>query len=152
MFLQIEPPKARSLCGVSGVGVGFLVIGSPACALRRSYSDTLSARDVAPISMPHGFAYCKTPRGQRVGFPAGQYSFLVLRQSSPGTARPFLHQLVSAGPCALAATRPLCHSPAFPHPDERHVYFVDSFIGRTSQNNAQTKSLALTSIGQTFSG
>ncbi len=53
-----------------------------------------------------------------------------LRQSSPGTARPFPHRLVSAEPRALAATRPLGHSPA----------------------NAQTKSLALTPFGHTLSG
>ncbi len=79
-------------------------------------------------------------------------SFLVLCQSSPETARPLLHRLASAGPRALAATRPLGHSPAFPHPNERHFYFVGSFIGRTSQNNAQSKSIALTSSGHTFSG
>ncbi len=157
-----EPSKVSSSCGVSGVGVGFVtrqvssrgffIVGSPVLMVRRSYLDTLSARDVAPISMSHGFAYCKSPMGQRVGFPAGQYSFLVLRQSSPGTACPFLHQLVSAGPHALAVTCPLGHSLVFPHPDEKHVCFVDTFIDRTSQTNAQTKSLTLTPRGHTFSG
>ena len=84
--------------------------------------------------------------------PRVSTSFLDLCQSSPGTVPPFLHWLVSAGPRALAETRPLGHSPAFPHPKERHFYFVDSFIGRTSQKNAQTKSIALTPIGHTFSG
>ncbi len=100
-------------------------------------------------STPHGFAYCESPNGRWFGSPAGQYSFLVLRQSMSGTARLFPHRLVSAGPHALAATRPLGHSPAFPHPDERHVYFVDSFIGCTSQGNARTKSHALTLSGHT---
>ncbi len=103
-------------------------------------------------STPHGFAYCESPNGRWVSSPAGQYSLLVLRQSSPGTTRPLAQQLVSAEPHALTATRPLGHSPAFPHPDVRHVYFVDSFIARPSQNNAQTKSHALTPFGHTFSG
>ena len=81
--------------------------------------------------------------GGLVGSPAGQYSTLVLRRSMSGTARPFPHRLVSAGPRALAATHPLGHSPAFPHPDERHVYFVDSFIVCTSQGHARMKSHTL---------
>ncbi len=127
-------------CGVASLGLGLSVTrrvssrGFSSVALLRArfsvlYLDTLSARDVGPISMPHGFAYCKSPSGQRVSPPAGQYSFLVLCQSSP---RPFPHRLVSAGPHALAATCPLGHSPVFPHPNERHFYFVDSFIGHNS--------------------
>ncbi len=122
-------------------------------ALQRSlFGHILSERRGTHRSTPHEFTYCKSPSGQRVGSPIGQYSFFVLRQSSPGTARLLPHQLLSAGPRALTATRPLGHSPAFPHPVERHVYFVDSFIAPTSQNNAQTKSLALTPFGHTFSG
>ena len=75
--------------------------------------------------------------------PRVSTSFLVLHQSSPGTARPLSHQLVSAEPRALIATRPLGHSPAFPHRDVKRVYLVDSFIARVPQNNAQTTSLAL---------
>ena len=83
------------------------------------------------------------PNGRWFGSPAGQYSSLVLRQSMSGTARPFPHRLVSAEPRALTATRPLGHSPAFRLTDERHVYFVDSFISCTSQGNARTKSHTL---------
>ncbi len=39
---------------------------------------------------------------------------------------------------------PLGHPPVFPHPDERHVYFVDSFIRCSRQDNAHTKSHTLT--------
>ncbi len=129
---------------------GFLAL--PRTRFGVLYSDTLSARVVGALPTPHGFVYYESPNGRWVGSPVGQYSFLVLRQSSPGTACPLPHQLVSAEPRALTVTHPLSHSPVSPHPDERHVYFVDSFIARTSQNNAQTKSLTLTPFGHTFSG
>ncbi len=112
------------------------------------YIRTHSARDVG-WPTPHGFAYCESPNGWWFSSPTGQYCFLVLRQSMSGTARLFPHWLVSAGPRALAASRPLGHSPAFPHPDKRHVYFVDSFISCTSQGNAQMKSHVLTLSGHT---
>ena len=82
----------------------------------------------------------------------GSTSLLVLHQSSPGTARPLSHQLVSAEPRALTATRPLSHSPVFPHPDVKRVYLVDSFIARNPHNNAHTTSPLLTRSGHTFSG
>ncbi len=77
---------------------------------------------------------------------------LILCQSSPGTARPLSHRLVSVGPHAPAASRPLDHSPVFPDLDVRHVYLVDSFIARNPHNNAHTTSLVLTLSGHTFSG
>ena len=68
---------------------GFGSLALPCALLGVLYSDTLSARDVGFWSMPHRFAYCKSPRGRRFGSPAGQYSFLVLRQSvpSPGSSQ-----------------------------------------------------------------
>ena len=95
---------------------------------RFSFSDTLSKRHGSLRSTPHGFAYCKSPSGRRFSSPAGQYSSLILHSSVSGIARPFPFRPVSAEPRALAATCPLGHLPVFPHPDERHVYFVDSFI------------------------
>ena len=94
-------------------------------------------------STPHGFAYCKSPRGRRFGSPVGQYCSLVLRQPVSGIACPFPHRLVSAEPRALAATRPLGHSLAVPHPYERHVYFVDSFIRWTTLRPNHTLSPTL---------
>ncbi len=107
--------------------LGGLGVGSLAPDLGSLYSDTLSVRDVAR-STPHRLAYCDSPNGRWFGSPVGQYSSLVLRSSIPGLLRPSPYRLDSAEPCALAETHPLGHPPAFPHPDERHAYFVDLFI------------------------
>ncbi len=63
--------RRRPLCCLRGV----LSVGSPARALLRRFLflGVLSARDVVSLFTPHGFAYCKSSREQRVGYPAGQY-------------------------------------------------------------------------------
>ncbi len=117
------------------------------------YSDTLSARDmVGWFHAPMGLLTARVLMNGGSALPLVSTSFLVLRQSSPGTARPLSHRPVSAEPHALTATRLLGHFPAFPHRDVRRVYLVDSFIARNPQYNAQTTSLALTLSGHTFSG
>ena len=135
----------RRVC--RGLSRGFRWLALPRACTRSSafFIWTHSQREtwVCISSTPHGFAYCKSPRGQRVGSPVGQYSSLILRQSMSGTARPFPHRLVSAEIRTQAATHPLGHSLAFPHPDERHVYSVDSFIRSAWQDNTHTKSHAL---------
>ncbi len=130
-------------CGSFGLG-GFV------CLLSRAlFGHTLSERrGGVRCSTPHGFAYCESSSEWWVGSPAGQYlSLLVLHQSSPGIARPLSHRLVSAETRALTATRPLGHSPAFPHLDVRRVYLIDSFIAHDPRHNAHTTSLVLTLSG-----
>ncbi len=142
----VRVKRARRVC-LGGLGwlsharslsSAFFIFGhtlSERCGIARHVSRHASPRHAT-------FAYCKSPNGWRVGSPVGQYSSLVLRQSMSGTARLFPHRLVSSGLHALAETRPLGHSPAFPHPDKRHVYFVDSFIVCTSRSNEITHTLA----------
>ncbi len=118
------------------------------------YSDTLSARDVSFVLVPRptGSLTARVLVNGGSALPQVSTSLLVLHRSSPGAARPLSHRLVSAEPRALTATRPLGHSPVFPHPDVKRVYLVDSFIARNLHNNAHTTSLVLTLSGHTFSG
>ena len=115
---------------------------------------THSQRETWGVSFPHPTGSLTTRVLMNGGSapPRVSTSFLVLHQSSPGTVRPLSHQLILAEPRALTSTRPLGHSPAFPHRDVKRVYLVDSFIARNPQTNAQTTSLALTLSGHTFSG
>ncbi len=142
----------------SGVGVTRRVLSRGFLALPRArfgvlYSDTLSARDVVgSVPRPTGSLTVRVLMNGGSALPRVSTSLLVLHQSSPGTARPLSHWLVSAEPRTLTATRPLGHSPVFPHLDVKRVYLVDSFIARNPHNNAQTTSLALTLSGRTFSG
>ncbi len=112
--------------GLHGAGLSVLSRGFAACPHARCFSGVLcfrvhSQRETwVPVPRPHGFAYCKSSREQRVGSPAGQYSevspsLIRPRQSTLGTAHLVSHRLVSAEPRALTATRPLGHPPVFPH-------------------------------------
>ncbi len=131
---------------------GFVGWLSRARASAFFYSDTLSARDVGLLPRPMGSLTARVLVNGGSALLWVSTSLPVLRQSSPGTARPLSHRLVSAEPRALTATRPLGHSPVFPHPDVKRVYLVDSFIARNPHNSAQTTSLVLTLSGHTFSG
>ncbi len=142
---------------LSGVGVarwvlsrGFLAL--PCVRFSVLYSDTLSVRDVGLVPRPTGSLTARVLVNGGSALPRVSTSLLVFRPSSPGSARPLSHQLISAEPRTLTATRPLGQSPAFPHLEERRVYLVDSFIAHDPQHNAQTTSLALTPSGHTFSG
>ncbi len=107
-----------------------------------SFGHTLSERR-GIISMPHGFAYCESSSERWVGSPAGQY--FLPRPSSVVTwdcASTLTPPRLSRAP-PLYCDSPPWPIPAFPHRDVQHVYFVDSFIARVPQNNAQTTSLAL---------
>ncbi len=148
-------------CGVTLWGwgqVARLVLSRGFClALQRArfgvlYSDTLSARDMEFVPCPTGSLTARVLVNGGSALPWVSTSLLVLRQSSPGTARPLPHRLISAEPHALTVTHPLGHSPVFPHPDVKRVYLVDSFIARNPHNNAHTTSLILTLSGHTFSG
>ena len=130
---RLAHPRARACCGVL-------------------YSDTLSERDVGSRTTLHGFAYCESSSERWVGSPEGQYLSSRPPSVVPGIAHLSSHRLVSAGPRAPTATRPLGQSLVFPHLDARRVYLVDSFIARNPQCNAHTTSLALTLSGHTFSG
>ncbi len=101
---------------------------------------------------PHGFAYCESSSERWVGSPAGQYLSSCPSSIVTWDCASILHRFVSAGPRATTATRPLGHSPAFPHLDARRVYLIDSFIARNPRNNAHTTLLVLTLSGHTFSG
>ncbi len=105
-----------------------MFVGSPARGLGVLYSDTLSVRDVVGHPRPTvsltarvlGDGGSAPPRVRTL--PS---SFVRLCLGSHVRS---LSRLISAEPRAPAATCPLGHSPVFPHADERHVYFVDSFI------------------------
>ncbi len=119
--------------------------------LRFISSDTLSAGDMV-LLRPAGSL---TARVLMDGDLAPQQVSTLLF-SSPGTRLlPLSVRHVSAEPHALAATCPLGYPPLFPHPDERHVYFVDSFIRCSWPDNvhntphAHTKSHALLLFGHT---
>ncbi len=139
-------------CASRVLGSGGFRLAHPRARCSVLYSDTLSARDVGSRSTPHGFSYCESSCERWVGSPEGQYLSSRPPSVVPGIARPSPRRLVSAGPRAPTATRPLGHSPVFPHLDARRVYLVDSFIARNPQCNAHTTSLALTLSGHTFSG
>ncbi len=104
-------------------------------------------------STPHGFAYCKGSREQRVGSPTGQYLrwavYLLLFvlvshllgprvQSRTGSSQQSTTLWLRLAPSAT----PWC----YPMSDARRVYLVDSFIVRGSQSNAHTKSLIPRSV------
>ncbi len=104
-------------------------------------------------STPHGFAYCKSSREQRVSSPTGQH--LMFSSSHPMSvvtwdcASSFAPTRLSRTPhshCDSATPR------CFPISDVRRVYLVDSFIARDPQYNAHTTSLIPTLSGHTFSG
>ncbi len=146
----------------SEVGVARWVLSKGFClALPRvrfgvPYSDTLSARDVSFVLVPRptGSLTARVLANGGSALPRVSTSSLVLRQSSPETARPLSHWLVSAAPHALTGTRPFGHSPVFPHPDVKRVYLdiVNSFIARNPHNNAHTTSLVITPSCHIFSG
>ncbi len=131
---------------------GFCSLALPCACFGVLYSDTLSARDVGLFPRPTGSLTARVLVNGGSALPRVSTSLLVLRQSSPGIARLFSHWLVSAGPRAPAATRPLGLSLVFPHLDVRRVYLVDSFIARNPHNNSHTSSRALTLSGHTFRG
>ncbi len=135
--LSLAHPRARMRNGVLYSGI--LVLSARDLGVPRP-AGSLTARALgnSGLALPR-VSTCLSP-------------LLVLRQSSPGTARLVSHRLVSTEPRALPATRPLGHSPVFPHSDVRRVYLVDSFIARDPQSNAHTTSLILTLSGHTFSG
>ena len=116
------------------------------------FGHTLSERRGVLFPRPMGLLTVRVLVNGGSAPPRVSTSSLVLRQSSPGTAHPLAHRLISAEPRTLTATRPLGHSRVFPHPDARRVYLVDSFIAHIPQNNTQTTSLTLTPYGHTFSG
>ena len=144
-------------------GAGFSLLSRGFSARPRAHccgvllSGTLSARDVGSRSTPHGFAYCKSSRQQRVGSPAGRYLSLsalpVLCRSSPGTALVSSRTGSSQQSLALwLRLAPSATPQCLPISDVRRVYIVDSFIARDPQHNAHTTSLFLTLSGHTFSG
>ncbi len=106
--------------------------------------------DVIPC--PTGLLTVRVVVNGGSALPRVSTPLLVLCLSSPGIARLLSHQLVSAEPRSMTATRPLGHSPVFIHLDVRGVYLVDSFIARDRQYNAHMTSPILTLSGHTFSG
>ena len=104
---------------LSGVGVARRVLSRGFLALPHAcfgvlYSDTLSARDVGLVPRPTGSLTARVLMNGGSALPRVSTSLLVLRQWSPGTARPLSHRLVSAEPRALTATRPLATPRHFP--------------------------------------
>ncbi len=116
--------RSRSLLSRGVVFSGSSALAQPLSAAF-FFKSTLSARDVG-WSRPTGSltARVRVNSGSappRVSVWGASASGCVLslsprpRSQSPGTARLFSHRLVSAQPRALAANRPLGHSPVFPH-------------------------------------
>ncbi len=125
-----ETPKARSLVasplglGLGGAAqvsyccLGFFWLTRVHACISAFFIRVHSQRETWACPTPHGFAYCKSSRDGGSALPRVSTCLsplLILRQSSPGTAHLVSHRLVSAEPRALPATRPLGHSPVFPH-------------------------------------
>ncbi len=137
--------------------------GSPARVqlLRRSlFLGTLSARDVGSRSTPHGFAYCKSSREQRVGFPAGQClgCFVFSYPSSSSSVVPWDCTSRLAPARLSRAPRTGCDSPPRPLPGVSPCQTQGVSISLTRlllviHNLTLTRNhSSLASSGHTFSG
>ncbi len=128
-----QAPKGASSCGVTfgvgvwlrGAGLSMLSRGFSVCWLTRARA--AAAFFIRVHSERETWVHVPCPTGSLTARVLGndgsappQVSICLSplirpRQSSLGTACLVSHRLVSAEPCALAATRPLSHSLVFPH-------------------------------------
>ncbi len=110
-------------CGwlrVAGSGLGDFLLSHPRARCGVLYSDTLSARDVGWSPRPTGSLTARVLVNGGSALPRISTCLSSRPSSSVVTwdcASTLSHRLIWAEPRALAATRPLGHSLAFPHLD-----------------------------------